>query len=517
MPTFKIHLAVCNAAALLITLGLPGTALAFGFQDVVSRAEKLAEKPYQPPAGIPGFMQELSYDEYRSIRFDPSQQLWSKNRSLFQVMLVPAGRHYSQPVKINIVDAEGIHPLPFRKELFNFDDDALKKKVPADLGYAGFKLTYPINQPDVQDQFLVFAGASYFRGVGAGDHFGLSARGLALDTGLLSGEEFPVFREFWLLRPHRQAENMKAYALLDSRRVTGAYEFIIRPGTPTRVEVNSTVFTRERIELVGVAPLTSMFFYGDNTARPRGNWRPEVHDSDGLLIHDGNGEWIWRPLINPISLQTNSFSTRSVRAFGLFQRDGDFRSYQDPEADYERRPDSWVKTRSDWGDGRIVLVQIPTRDETNDNIVAFWAPHNPVAGGQRLNFSYELSLGGSIPLDNPPARTLNTFVGRGDIIGGGNAKDAYRFIVDFHGGRLETLPTDAPVTAEVSAMLGGKVVEQYIERIEQTGHWRLSILARPADDKPLELRAHLKLEDEPLSETWTYTLPMENDIRGADK
>lgn len=515
MPTVRTYLPVRKAACLLIALSLPGSALALAFDRIVARAEQLATQPYEAPAGIPGFMQQLDYDEYRGIRFDPAQQLWSESRTRFQVMLVPAGRHYTQPVKINVIDAAGVHTLPFRKELFTYDDNALKRKVPPDLGYAGFKLTYPINQAGVQDQFLVFAGASYFRGVGAGDHFGLSARGLALDTGLLSGEEFPQFREFWLVRPSPGASSMKVYALLDSKRVTGAYEFIIHPGSPTRVEVNSTLFTRERIELMGIAPLTSMFFYGENTARPRGNWRPEVHDSDGLLIHDGSGEWVWRPLINPVSLQTYSFSTRDVQAFGLFQRDGDFAAYQDPEADYERRPDSWVKTRSGWGDGRIVLVQIPTRDETNDNIVAFWSPSNPVAADRRLEFGYELSLGSTIPLEDPPARVRNTFVGRGDIIGGGKVKGAYRLIADFQGGPLEALPDDAPVTAEVNAMLGGKVLEQYVERVEQNGHWRLSILAQPAEGRPLELRAHLRQDGETLSETWTYTLPVENDIREA--
>ncbi|WP_206609535.1 glucan biosynthesis protein G [Thiohalobacter thiocyanaticus] len=517
MKTFRIPLRVCRTTVLLMGLCLSLQASAFGLQDVIARAEKLAAEPYQAPEAIPGFMQDLSYDEFRSIRFDPAQQLWSKSRTRFQVMLVPAGRTYRLPVRINIVDAEGVHQLPFRKELFTYGDDALRKKIPADLGYAGFKLTYPINKAGVQDQFLVFAGASYFRGVGTGDHFGLSKRGLALDTGLLSGEEFPIFREFWLIRPHPKASNMKVYGLLDSKRVTGAYEFTIHPGQPTRVEVNSTLFTRDRIELLGIAPLTSMFFYGENTARPRGNWRPEVHDSDGLLIHDGSGEWLWRPLINPTKLQTFSFSTRDVRAFGLFQRDGEFASYQDPEADYERRPDAWVKTRSDWGDGRIVLVQIPTSDETNDNIVAFWSPPNTVAGGKRFDFGYEIDLGRQLSLEHPLARVSSTFVGLGDILGGGNVKNSYRLIADFKGGPLQGLGADAPVTAEVSAMLGGKVLERYVEYVEQTGHWRLSILASPAEGKPLELRAYLKRDDTQLSETWTYTLPTENDIKGNGK
>lgn len=505
-----------RTAALLSASLLSGQAMAFGLEDVIGRAEELARQPYEAPEKIPAFMRELSYDEFRSIRFDPQQLLWSESRGNFQVMLVSAGRMYNQPVRINVVDSEGVRALPFRKELFTFGDEALKRRVPADLGYAGFKLTFPINRPGVQDQFLVFAGASYFRGVGKGDHFGLSARGVAVDTGLLSGEEFPRFREFWLERPTPNAGSMKVYGLLDGKRVTGAYEFVIHPGKPTRVDVTANLFTRERIELLGIAPLTSMFFHGENTERPRGNWRPEVHDSDGLLIRNGTGEWLWRPLLNPLKLQTHSFATQDIRGFGLLQRDADFASYQDPEAQYERRPDAWVEARGDWGAGRVVLVQIPTGDETNDNIVAFWSPTTAVGGNRQFDFSYRLSLGRSVELEGLPGRTVHSFVGRGDIIGGGNIKGAYRLIADFKGGRLSELPDDAPVIAEVTPLLDGDVLEQYVEYIEQSDVWRLSILAQPRKEKPLELRAYLKKpEGEALTETWTYHLPSENTIQEA--
>jgi glucans biosynthesis protein len=501
------------SVTLSIALCIPDLSLAFSMQDVVTKAKKLANKPYEESESIPGMMRDLSYDEFRGIRFNVSKMLWSERSARFQVMLISAGRNYTQPVAINIVDAEGIQRVPYRKDLFSYGSDTLEREIPADLGYAGFKLTYPINEANVQDQFLVFAGASYFRGVGAGDHFGLSARGVALDTGLLSGEEFPVFREFWLIRPRPDATSMKAYGLLDSKRTTGAFEFIIHPGKSTRIEINASLFTRDRVELMGIAPLTSMFFHGENTNRPSGHWRPEVHDSDGLLIHDSTGEWLWRPLINPLTLQSFSFVTKDVRGFGLFQRDRDFTSYEDPEAQYEHRPDAWVKPRAPWGDGRIVLVQIPTTDETNDNIVAFWAPFTAVPGSRRYDFSYELSLGRTLQLDNLPGRAVHTFVGRGDIIGGGNMKDGYRVIVDFQGGPLDKLPPDAPVSAEVTALLGGEVAEQSVEHVKQSGDWRLSILAKPADDRPLELRAHLKSRDDTLTETWTYTLPVENDLK----
>lgn len=496
---------------------LPLGAGAFQFDDVVNKAQALASRSYAAPDPVPAFMRELSYDAFRSIRFDPKQSLWRGSGSRFQVMLKAAGGVFPHPVKLNVVDRTGVRPIPFRKDTFSFGISELEKRVPADLGYAGFTLTYPINRPDVQDQFLAFAGASYFRGVGKGNAFGLSARGAAIDTALMTGEEFPAFVEYWLVWPRAGSEVMQLFGLLDSPRMTGAYRFTVRPERSTRVEVDAVLFSRSEIELLGVAPLTSMYFYGENTQRPSGNWRPEVHDSDGLLIRNGTGEWLWRPLLNPRELQVHAFEVENAGGFGLQQRDAAFASYNDAEADYERRPSAWVDLGGRLGKGRVVLVQIPTRDETNDNIVAFWAPAEPVKGGTRLDLTYSVSVGG--PLDiGPPGATVNTFVGRGDVMGGGNVEGAYRFIVDFAGGGLARLGPDAPVVASVTPLEGGELLEQYVEYVEQANLWRLSILARPADaEQPLALRAFLKAGEETVSETWTYHLPAQNAIRAEAK
>ena len=75
--------------------------------------------------------------------------------------------------------------------------------------------------------------------------FGLSARGLAIDTAESWGEEFPWFREFWLVTPAPNAKELTIYALLDSPRVTGAYRFAVEPGEQTRVDVECRLFLRE--------------------------------------------------------------------------------------------------------------------------------------------------------------------------------------------------------------------------------------------------------------------------------
>ena len=502
----------------LVVLGLfslfPLHAQAFQFQDVVDKAKSKAGSAYEAPARIPDFMADLSYDDYQSIRFDPSKSLWREASSRFEVMLIPAGKFYTRPVSINVVDSEGVHSQAFDKGLFNVEDPELRKRVPADLGYAGLKLTFPFDGKDVANQFLVFAGASYFRGVSKDTAFGLSARGIAVDTGLPSGEEFPDFTEFWLERPAKSSDHIRVYALLDGPSLTGAYQFTVYPGEPTRVDVKARLFFRDAIELLGLAPLTSMFYYGEHTPRPLGEWRPQVHDSDGLLIHDdATGEWLWRPLMNPERLATSFHQVKRVGGFGLVQRDREFRHYEDLEARYERRPSAWVSTEEDWGKGNVVLVEIPTNDETNDNIVAFWSPDGQVAAGTTRELEYSIRFGGPDVAPHPGARVVNTFVGAGDRIGGGDQAGAYRILVDFAGGSLAELGPDAPVVSKVTGGEGVEVLEHFVERVEPENLWRLSILARPAPDRILQLRGFLMADDEVATETWSYALPPGTGLR----
>lgn len=492
---------------------MPVPGLAFEFETVIDKARSLASGPYQAPAASPRFMRELSYSQYQDIRFDPEKSLWRESGSRFQVMLIPPGLFYGHAVTINIVDAQGSHPLPFKRESFTFNDPNLAKRVPPDLGYAGFKLTYPLHEQDQPNQFLVFAGASYFRGVGRDNAFGISARGVALDTGLATGEEFPSFIEFWLVRPSPEAKEMLLYALLDGKSMSGAYAFTISPGPVTTVAVKAVVFARAPLELPGLAPLTSMFFYGENTGRPTGEWRRQVHDSDGLLIENGaTGEWLWRPLLNPKNLQMDFFATENVRGFGLIQRDGDFRDYLDAEAQYHARPSAWVEPRGDWGKGRVVLVQLPSPNETNDNIVAFWTPEGQIAPEKPLSLEYTLKFGGPEIAGEPMGRAIDTLVGDGNRTGGGSAEGAYRLIVDFAGGPLDKLSPRAKILATVTALENGEVLDRYVEYIVAKRCWRLSILARPHENTPLVLRAFLSKDLETLTETWTYRLAADNDI-----
>lgn len=501
------------AALVILVFNAQAEAQGFGFHDVIARAKNLAQQSYHAPDPIPRFMQDLSYEQYQGIRFKPDQSLWHASHSRFQVMLLSPGLFYRHPVKLHIIDAQGVHDLAFRKDYFTFSDAEVERRIPPDLGYAGFKLTYPLQDANAQNQFLVFAGASYFRGVASDNTFGISGRGIAVDTGLPSGEQFPSFVEFWLMRPDKDANTTVFYGLLDGKSITGAYRFTVYPGKPTRLKVEARLFTRDTIQLLGIAPLTSMFYYGENTPRPQGQWRSQVHDSDGLLVHDGvSGEWLWRPLLNPRNLEMDYFQTDNVQGFGLLQRHDKFWHYQDLGAHYETRPSAWIETQGDWGKGHVVLVQLPSDSETNDNIVAFWSPGNAVVKDQSLKYNYTVSFGDRTVANEPAGQVLNTFVGDGNMVGGGTVQGAYRLIVDFAGGPLDKLSSNAPVMSSVTAGDNGEVIEHFVEYVPSDQLWRLSILAKPAEDKPLSLRAYLSKDGQPVSETWNYRLPADNSI-----
>lgn len=355
---------------------------------------------------------------------------------------------------------------------------------------------------------------SYFRAIGKGQQFGLSGRGISIDTGLPSGEEFPSFTEFWLERPAGDSETMVVYGLLDGPSLTGAYRFVIQPGKSTRMRVTAELFFRDDIQQLGLAPLTSMFYYGENTLRPRGEWRPRVHDSSGLLVHDGkSGEWLWRPLLNPSQLQLSFHQVRRLKGFGLIQRNREFQQFQDSEARYDLRPSAWIQPVKDWGPGSVVLVEIPSGAESNDNIAAFWKPDQEAKKGERRRFEYNLAFGEPEVSGHPTGRAIHTFLGDGNRTGGGNEPGAYRFIVDFRGKQLSALGPGDAVVSRVSGGKGVEVIEHFVEYIPATDAWRLSILARPSGEEPLALRGFLSMNDEPLTETWTYSLPPATGLR----
>jgi periplasmic glucans biosynthesis protein len=505
---------------LLLCLGLcpivgpePGVAAGsatFRYHEVVAMAQKLSEESYRPPSSIPDFLLGITYDAWRDIRFDPEQALWKKENLPFTVQFFHPGFYYERAVKIHVIEAGRVTDVVFTPDLFTYGRNDFRDRVPADLGFAGFRLHYPIKTKDYQDEVLVFLGASYLRAVGRDHHYGMSARALAVDTATNSGEEFPFFREFWIVKPTRKDTEATVLALLDSPSVTGAFRYVIQPGEMTVLRVFSTVFLRKKVSKLGIGPMTSMFFYGENVSRrPVDDFRPEIHDSDGLMIAFGSGEWLWRPLLNPKALQICSFEAPSPVGFGLVQRDQNFDHYQDLESRYDARPSVWITPAGSWGDGHVELIGIPTDSELNDNISAYWVPREMPDPGKPATYSYTMRWYSPSALPPPGGWVVGTRVGRGKQEG------SKKFVIDFVGRGLEALPSDTPLAAVITLDERTRLLEQQLYKNRVTGGWRLVFqiqipepasldLVLPNRPRPLELRAFLRNGDDVLTETWSY-------------
>jgi len=482
--------------------GVPGH---FTFASVVRRAGELAAAPYQadqPP--LPPFFADLDYDQYRDVRFRRDQSIWRAESLPFQVELFPRGNLFKDRVTINLIEGGKAVAVPFKSSLYDYGKNEVPADlvdIPEDLGFAGVRLLYPLNRDDVFDELAVFLGASYFRAVPQGLNYGISARGLAIDTGLASKEEFPIFREFWLEKPDRDATSITVYALLDSVSVAGAYRFLIAPGLETVIDVKAQLFFREKVKKLGLAPLTSMFFHAENTDRFMDDFRPEVHDSDGLIVETGAGERIWRPLVNPKGLRISAFHADNPRAFGLLQRDRAFTSYEDLEANYQKRPSAIVEPEGDWGKGVVELVQIPSDSERYDNIAAFWVPERMPPLGKAFEYNYRLRLAADPEARMIGGRTAATRIGAAGTATLDSSKR--KFVVDFAGATLAGLPEDAPVEAVVTTS-AGTLSRPVVHPNPESRGWRLFFELTPDGGGPVDLRAYLRKGDDVLSETWSF-------------
>ena len=493
--------------ALLVCM-LPVAAWAFDFEDIAVRARRLAASAYvKPQKNLAGSMAGLDYDQYRDIRFDPAKSRWRDQKLPFELAFFHEGRGFDTPVAIHEIVGKVVRDVRFDPTAFSYGANTLTQTDLAGLGFAGFRVHYPINTPRYKDEVLAFLGASYFRAVGKGQLYGLSARGLAVDTALSSGEEFPYFTDFWIERPSLNDKTLTIYALLNSPRVAGAYRFVLNPGVDTVIDVKVQLHLRENVTKLGMAPLTSMYFFGENQRSQVENFRPEVHDSDGLSIHSGTGEWIWRPLVNPKRLLVTSYKLNNPAGFGLMQRDRRFSSFEDLEARYEMRPSVWVEPKGNWGAGRVELIQIPTPYETNDNIVAFWVPATAPRPGVPLTMGYRLSWQKESEQRPPLSWVVQSRRGHGWVR---KPDDSIAMLVDFEGPVLKSLGADDKLRAVVTSDPNGTVLETNLIRNALSGGVRMTVRLRRIDDKlPVELRGYINSGNNTLSETWSYILPPE--------
>ncbi|MEX0364661.1 MAG: glucan biosynthesis protein, partial [Ruegeria sp.] len=464
-----------------------GDARAFSASDVVDLARDKAARAYQPRPMIPDAWQNLTYDQYRKIWFDSRNGLWEGSDAAQRVDVFPPGLYFPQAIRTYVVEEGQARPLKFDFSVFD-TTDKFPTDLPIDdtLGYSGLRLRAELRQPGIYEEYAVFQGASYFRGIGTGDIYGLSARGLALRTAdPNTGEEFPDFTHFWLERPAQGAAHIVVHALLDSPSCTGAYRFEIMPGQPLTMQVEAEIFARETLTHVGFAPLTSMFMFDDMDKQRFDDFRPAVHDNDGLMIHNGAGEVIWRPLANPRTLQISAFGDMNPRGFGLMQRARKFSDFNDLEALYHRRPGLWVTPGEGWGRGSVALVEIPTDKEIYENIVASWRPSADLEAGTSPRMTYTLAWGADpAPTAAMPLRVLNTAAG-------GRPEGGRIFTIDFE--NAPHVPDDLSKVDRLARSSAGDVTEGILQRNPETGGPRLALTFTAGDARRAEFRPQLRL------------------------
>lgn len=472
-----------------------GDAVPFDAATVVERARAMAAEPYKTRNMVPQAWRDMDYDQYRLFWFNTKRAIWRDTDRPAQMDFFLPGLYFDHGIEVNVVENGQAQPVAFDLSAFDRTDTSPDLPIDESLGYSGFRLRGEIEKDGIFQEYAVFQGASYFRALGRGQGYGLSARGLALNTADAAGEEFPDFTAFWVEAPVAGSREVVMHALLDSPSVTGAYRIVTRHGDPTEMRVEATIFPRVDLTHVGIAPLTSMFLF-DETNRHRFNdFRPQVHDSDGLLVHNGNGEMLWRTLANPVSLQVSSFVDENPKGFGLMQRARDFNDFADLEAHYHKRPSLWIEPRESWGKGAVTLVEIPADREIYDNTVAYWRPRDVIKAGTEFSMSYDMQWGGEPSHRVDVAKVINSRMG--SRFSGGHLTT-----VDFEDHAL--LPDDlADLTLAVTSNTGD-ILGAIIQRNPSTGGARLAFTFDPEGAQSVELRAQLLHDGVPVSEVWMY-------------
>lgn len=525
-----------SAAVSLTALGLTPDALAqtpdvpgprlgrpepFSFDRLTDRAARMARAPYVPlrPRKDEA-LDPVDYDAHRQLRYRHDKALWIDGSAPFPVELFHMNQLYRKPVRVHAVEGETAREVLYDPANFNYGSTGLRGKLPPDLGYAGLRLMDPTPGPL---GWLSFIGASYFRSRGEEGEFGISARGIAVNSTLVGREEFPEFTAFWVEKTPPESGRAVIHALLDGESITGAYRFVCAYPGRAVMEVEARLFPRKPIEQLGIAALTSMFWYGEDDRRRAADWRPEIHDSDGLSFWSGGGERLWRPLSNPPKdMAVTVFPDANPRGFGFLQRDRAYDHYLDDNASYHRRPSLWIEPLDPWGPGRMVLMEIPTRIEIYDNMVGFWQSDRPARPDDPMTFRYRVLWTAGEPRPARLARVLRTRTGQGALPAEVDDGERRKFVVDFAGGPLDGLVVadEAPRcrlfggaapggSGEVKAVIRvgrGEVMNACVMRIDgRSGEWRAGFdLAGVQGDEAVELRCHLERFGQRLTETWVY-------------
>jgi glucans biosynthesis protein len=536
----RLHLILALITAFLLIITLRSkTGHHFTFAEVDKLAEQRAHGKYSPlPDVLPPQLKNLTPQQESGIFWKDAYRLWRKKGLPFQVDFYHISRDFPSGPRIHTVDRKGAHLLAYSPTFFNFGNLTFNPPLSDALPYAGFYLRYPVptateSKPSVLNGFFSVLGGNYFRVLAADQVYGLSARALAVNTGIEGKpEEFPEFTDWWLHEPAPNATELVLDAVLDSPSLAGAYEFTIRPGSVTSVDVHASLYFRQAVARLGIVPFSSMFLYGENSKNHFGdNVHPEVHDSDGLIIHTREGQWIWRPLQQTSFLQLYDFRNENPQGFGLVQRDRDFKHYQDLEAKYNVRPSAWVTPHGDWGHGVIMLTQLPTNNTNTDNVVLFWRPDQPPAAGAHLDLDYTIDFYMNDAARPPLAYATETFINdpapplasapsppapaalgaavRPSAPAGkpgktspaktaaSSATTPVQFLVDFVGNGLENIPGNKPPDLDLSCgPPGTRILESKVEKNGYDNSWRVTFTLAPwKHNVPTEISCFLVPHD----------------------
>lgn len=480
----------------------------FSYDLLKKKAKELSFSPYHiPPTISSDILQQIDYDEHGKIKFKPEYALWANGPGKFPVTFFHLGRYFQTPTRMFLVDKGDAREIIYNVDYFSMPEDSPATKLSKNIGFAGFR--FQESREGTLDwkknDWVAFLGASYFRAIGELYQYGLSARGLALNVAVhQEPEEFPLFTQFYFIPPKDQSDTITLYALLESPSVTGAFRFEITRSKAVFMDVEKTLFFKNDIKRLGIAPLTSMYWYSETRKQDSIDWRPEVHDSDGLALWTGDNERIWRPLNNPLQPIVSSFKDQNPKAFGLMQRDRNSDHYQDGVR-YERRPSLWIEPKGDWGKGAIELVEIPTDDEIHDNIVAMWVPEQKIQKGDELFFSYRMGWIDQEPFPEDLARFVSLRFGRGGDAGTVRPQGVRKLVLDISGGKLRNL-AHGEIPQMILSTSRGEISNIDIESIPNDipGWWRVMFDLKVTGAEPVELRGYLRNGNEILSETWLY-------------
>jgi glucans biosynthesis protein len=476
----------------------------FSFDTLRSMAEQLAQSPFQPtPIEKFELLDSIDYDRHNQIRYKPENILWKDRAEGPAIGFFFPGRYFKEPIRVHALEGGMSREILFSSNLFEIPEDNPARQLGDQGGFAGFRVMGDATKPD----WMAFLGGAYFRTAGYSGQFGLSARGLAIDSGAPTPEEFPRFTSFWF--EAQEGGGITIYALLDSPRVSGAYRIASTRDNGIFQDIDCSLFLRGDIERLGIAPMTSMFWIGKHNRHSANDWRPEIHDNDGLEIHTGSGERIWRPLNNPPQAMTNTFATENPIGFGLMQRERRFSQYQDDGVFYDKRASLWAQPKGDWGKGEVMLVELSTNDEIHDNIGVFWRPAEPAVAGNRYDLGYRLNWVENNPEPEGAARFIATRLGAGGIPGQPRPANVVKIVCDFENRGLEELGRESGVTLEIGAS-SGAISNEQVFPVVSTDYWRasfdLEIGPDRARDKPIDIRMYVVHEGTAMTETFLMQL-----------